>query len=396
MKTNLMNRLLRRAMLAGACAGLAFTFSQAQDKPAEAEPKTEPKVEKPRAAKPSPPKVAFLGVVLGPVDESLAAQLDLPEGVGVLVRAVMPDSPAAKAGVRQHDVLHYFNDQLLVNEPQLQTLVRQAGIGAEVTLKLLRKGRSETVVATLAGDVERKPFDADRWRPREHGGGPPEHWPNFYAPRMPGAPGAGEWKFDNPLNADRFADSVRELQERMRRLEGKPDQIREEVERFKKEIEAQAKKADEAARKKAQEAKEREEAARQRSLDLKSGATSKVWKDDKGAIRVEINTNDGKKGSSASDVVTATADEKGNVVVSHVSSTQMKWSDDDGSGELVIENGRKRMKVRDRDGKEIFSGPVDTKEQLESLPPGVRERLERLEKSVKVEVNRAGRAPGEL
>jgi hypothetical protein len=387
--------VLRRVLLAGACAGLALTFSQAQDKPAEADPKTEPKVEKPRAAKPSPPKIPFLGVVLGPVDESLAAQLDLPEGVGVLVWAVMPDSPAAKAGVRRHDVLHYFNDQLLVNEPQLQTLVRQAGIGTEVTLKLLRKGGSETVVATLAGDVERRPFDGERWRPREHGGGPPQSWPDFYTPLRPGGPGSSEWKFDNPLNVDGFADQVRELQERMKRLEGKPDQIREEVERFKTEIEARAKKAGEAARKHAEDARERDKAARERALDLKSGATSKVWKDDKGSIRVEITTNDGKEGSTASGVVTATADEKGNVVVSHASTTRMTWSDSDGSGELVIENGKKRITMKDRDGREIFSGPVDTDEQRKSLPGEVRERLERMEKSVKGEVNRAGRAAGE-
>src|SRR5436190_3451070 len=145
MKTNLMNRMFRGLMPAGVCAGLALCLLHAEDKPAEVKPK--PDILK--IAKPAPAKVPFLGLALGQVDESLASQLNLPEGAGVLVLAVLPDSPAAKAGVLKHDVLHHFNDQLLVNEPQLQTLVRQAGTGADVTLKMLRKGREETVIVKL-------------------------------------------------------------------------------------------------------------------------------------------------------------------------------------------------------------------------------------------------------
>src|SRR6476659_10127494 len=118
MKTELINRSLRPLVAAGACAGLALVSLQAQDRPDEPKPRPEPQ----RIARPAPDKVPFLGIVLGPVDESLAAQLNLQDGVGVLVRAVMPDSPAAKAGVQQHDVIRNFNDQLLINEPQLQAL----------------------------------------------------------------------------------------------------------------------------------------------------------------------------------------------------------------------------------------------------------------------------------
>ena len=48
---------------------------------------------------------AWLGIATAKVDEVLAAQLDLPDGVGATVKLVLPDSPAAKSGINKHDVI---------------------------------------------------------------------------------------------------------------------------------------------------------------------------------------------------------------------------------------------------------------------------------------------------
>src|SRR4051812_35335190 len=230
MKTKLMNRSLRPLLAAGVCVGLALVSLQAQDRPDEPRPRPEPQ----KFARPAPDNIPFLGLVLGSVDESLAAQLDLRDGVGVLVLAVMPGSPAAKAGVLKHDVLRHFNDQLLVNEPQLQTLVRQAGIGADVTLKLLRKGRGETVIVTLGAHEE---FAA----------GPPglahEYGMHRSGPGGFGGPLPGIRVFNSPMNSDAFANKMRELSERLKLLEGEPDKIRQEVERFTREMQEQSNRA---------------------------------------------------------------------------------------------------------------------------------------------------------
>jgi hypothetical protein len=371
MKTKLLNRVLRRVIPAGMCVGLACSILQAEDKPIE--PQSKPNAEKP--AKPAPVKVPFLGLALGPLDESLAAQLNLPEGVGVLVRAVMPGSPAASAGVLQHDVLHYFNDQLLVNEAQLQTLVRQAGIGTEVALKLLRKGAEQSVVVKLGEHEERDVADARPWHAREPG----EHRSGFFS-----HPSPDTWMFD--MNSDKFADKVRDLTERLKNLEGKSaDQIREEVERFQKEIQEQGGKAADSATKQADSLKSNSPAR----------GKAKVWKDDKGGIHVELRAHDDHADAPASVGVTATADGQGTVTVTQTNNTRTTWNDSDGSGELLMENGKKKLTARDRDGKEIFSGPIDTEEQLKSLPASLRERLKRLESKVKVEV-RAGKPAGDL
>lgn len=58
---------------------------------------------------------------------------------------------------------------------------------------------------------------------------------------------------------------------------------------------------------------------------------------------------------------------------------QIVFSDD--KGELRLENvdGKKMLTARDRIGKVIFSGPIDTQEERAKLPPEVQKRLESLE-----------------
>src|SRR5215472_9940939 len=60
---------------------------------------------------------------------------------------------------------------------------------------------------------------------------------------------------------------------------------------------------------------------------------------------------------------------------------QIVFSDD--KGELKLENvdGKKLLTAKDPQGKLLFSGPVETKEDLEKMPADVRERYERLQQS---------------
>jgi vacuolar-type H+-ATPase subunit H len=53
----------------------------------------------------------------------------------------------------------------------------------------------------------------------------------------------------------------------------------------------------------------------------------------------------------------------------------------DDKGELKIENvaGKRVLTAKDPQGRTVFSGPVDTKEELDKLPPEVRQRYDKLE-----------------
>jgi len=119
---------------------------------------------KPPAEKPSQ-VVTFLGVHAVPLDPALRAQLDLPDGVGMLVRSVAPESPAAKAGVKPHDVLHKLDDQLLINADQLVVLVRIHSPGDAVELTLIRKAKPTLLTVTLGSRKTPAPPDViERFR----------------------------------------------------------------------------------------------------------------------------------------------------------------------------------------------------------------------------------------
>jgi len=93
--------------------------------------------------------VTWLGVATDEVSPDLRAQLSLPEGAGLIVRDVTKESPAEKAGVQVNDILTKLDDQILVNAPQLQTLIRGKKDGDEAALTLVRKGKETKIKAKL-------------------------------------------------------------------------------------------------------------------------------------------------------------------------------------------------------------------------------------------------------
>ncbi|HUG09752.1 MAG TPA: PDZ domain-containing protein [Opitutaceae bacterium] len=97
-------------------------------------------------------KVTYLGVETGRVSPTVAAQLGITERTGLTVLRVVEDSPAAGI-LEQHDILTKFNDQILVNEPQLSVLVRSMKPGDEVSLTFLR-GAKETKARVKLGEQE--------------------------------------------------------------------------------------------------------------------------------------------------------------------------------------------------------------------------------------------------
>lgn len=105
---------------------------------------------RPFANQPAPMKLqAYLGVVTRGAGPDIAAQLKLGEGFGLIVEDVLPESPAAAAGVQPNDLLRLLDDQLLVNPAQLEALVRRAGKDKEVTLTLLREGTEQKVTVKI-------------------------------------------------------------------------------------------------------------------------------------------------------------------------------------------------------------------------------------------------------
>jgi membrane-associated protease RseP (regulator of RpoE activity) len=89
-----------------------------------------------------------LGTTFAPVPDAVREQLDLPDGVGLLLDSVEPGSPAAAAGLKRFDIFTRFNDQIVCNADQLATLIKLRKPGT-VPITILRSGRERKIQVTL-------------------------------------------------------------------------------------------------------------------------------------------------------------------------------------------------------------------------------------------------------
>jgi len=90
-----------------------------------------------------------LGIAIRKITSDVAAQLHVQEGKGVLVAQVQPGSPAAKAGLKEGDIILAFNG-VEVNDPNtFRNRVASTPPGTTVRLTILRNGRQQEVQATL-------------------------------------------------------------------------------------------------------------------------------------------------------------------------------------------------------------------------------------------------------
>ncbi len=95
------------------------------------------------------PKVpmTFLGVETSQVPDVVSEQLGLAKGLGLVVEYVVPNSPAASAGIQQNDILKMLNDQILIEPSQLRKLLQTFSDGTDVTLTILRKGQEQKMIS---------------------------------------------------------------------------------------------------------------------------------------------------------------------------------------------------------------------------------------------------------
>ena len=100
----------------------------------------------------------WLGVVVQEIDRDMAQQARMDKPEGALVARVMPDSPAAKAGLKEGDIILSYNGQELASSSSLPPMVGITDPGEIATLKLLRDGKALTVkvdVGTLTPELEK-------------------------------------------------------------------------------------------------------------------------------------------------------------------------------------------------------------------------------------------------
>src|SRR6184192_1067783 len=283
--------------------------------------------------------VTFLGVETSEVPSVLCDQLGLPKGFGLVVDYVVPDGPAAAAGVQQNDIIKMLNDQILTEPDQLSKLVRSYSEGTTVTLIVLRKGKEEKIGAKLS-----KKEVPER---RESG---------------PGRHGHGNYNF----NGMDFGDFG------MNELKGEMDHLKEQLGN-----EKQGMIHDAVMTAQAEAQRVREEAQRRRDEAQRVRDQAQRIRDQAQRARDEA------RRAAGNGNVTITTDQDGVLKTTKIDigKAQIVYSDD--KGELRIEKveGKKVLTAKDPQGLLLFSGPVETKEELDKVPAEVRQRYEKLQQN---------------
>lgn len=90
--------------------------------------------------------MAFLGVQTEPLTAENRGQ---GAKGGVMVKEVLPNTPASKAGLQTGDVITSFNGRTVADPEALREDVHNAGIGKQVTLKVMRDNKEKDLTAKL-------------------------------------------------------------------------------------------------------------------------------------------------------------------------------------------------------------------------------------------------------
>lgn len=102
----------------------------------------------------------YLGIRMVTLTPQLAAENNqdpnspfmVPEVNGVLVAQVIPNTPAASAGMRRGDVVTAINGQAIMTADQLQRMVESSGVNQALQIKV-RRGNQTSTLSVRTGEL---------------------------------------------------------------------------------------------------------------------------------------------------------------------------------------------------------------------------------------------------
>lgn len=177
-----------------------------EDAPKQGEAEAIPQVE-------PQPAGAWLGVLSEPIDETLGVHLDL--AAGCVLSYVAEDSPAAKAGLRRHDIIAQVDGGVIANQEELRDAIQGHKPGDEITLTVVSRGQKKESKVVLG--------ERPAALPNPPGGGLPE-----------GLPRLGEFELDGRF--PELEDRLKELENLLPGGDKLHQQLDEHMKRFEKQL----------------------------------------------------------------------------------------------------------------------------------------------------------------
>jgi serine protease Do len=141
----------------------------------------------------------WIGVSIQPLDEDIARSLGLEEAHGALVATLVPDGPAARAGIQQGDVILTYNGNQIEDSRDLTQRVGATAIGQTARVEILRNGQRRTLNLRL-GERPAEQTLASNTTPDE---------PQATPPATPGAPGVAQGSLGVSVRTITQADRTR-------------------------------------------------------------------------------------------------------------------------------------------------------------------------------------------
>lgn len=96
----------------------------------------------------------MLGVIAQDITSSLAEAMNLPSDKGAVVTTIVPESPAAHAGLKVADIILTLDGKSIHNSEQLRDTLGMMRPGTAIKLEVSRDGKPQTLSATV-GDPQK-------------------------------------------------------------------------------------------------------------------------------------------------------------------------------------------------------------------------------------------------
>jgi serine protease Do len=161
---------------------------------------------------------SWLGVETQEVTAEKAKELKLPAERGVVIGRVTEDSPAAKAGLKEKDVITEVNGQRVEGAAQFRRMVHEIPAGRTAQLTVWRDGRAQTVAVTL-GQAE----EGHRAWMKAAPGAFAFRLPEVEMPDMPAIAGLGDDFALLPGGRPRLGIDAEDIGEQLGSFFGAPD-----------------------------------------------------------------------------------------------------------------------------------------------------------------------------
>jgi serine protease Do len=91
----------------------------------------------------------YLGIGIQDLNQDLAKSFGIKDAKGALVSDVKEDSPASQAGLKQGDVITFYQGSGVEDAVALQRMVTRTGVGTKVPVKVVRDGHEKELTITI-------------------------------------------------------------------------------------------------------------------------------------------------------------------------------------------------------------------------------------------------------